>query len=231
MYVLGHRGIPRLLKENTLPSLLKAIELGGDGIETDIRLTKDGVPVIIHDDNLLNFCGANIRVRDVTFEELKNYKDGGYTVPSLRELLDSLPTGKSINLEIKEYEAGEITVEFSKDYQGEVIYSSFDHKLITELKYKYPTCKFGYLFGKEHLNLSIDQVIELFKSRTYSAHLPVIGLKEHKQLLKDIVLTLHNLGIKIIFWTVNDKQEIKEIQSYVDYVITDDVRIFIDNNR
>ncbi|MFN3692253.1 MAG: glycerophosphodiester phosphodiesterase family protein, partial [Fervidobacterium sp.] len=144
MYVLGHRGIPKLLKENTLPSLLKAIELGADGIETDIRLTKDGVPVIIHDDNLLNFCDANILTGDITFEELKNYKDGEYTVPSLRELLDSLPPGKIINLEIKEYEAGEITVELSKDYPGEVIYSSFDHKIITELKYKYPTCKFGY---------------------------------------------------------------------------------------
>lgn len=227
MYILGHRGIPRLLKENTLQSLLKAIELGASGVETDIRLTKDGVPVIIHDDNLLNFCNLNVYVREVTFKELKSFKDGDYYIPSLKEFLDVFPKGKCINLEIKEYEAGEITVKLSKNYDGEVIYSSFDHRLITELKSRHSNLKFGYLFGKEHLNLSVQEIIELFKSNTYSAHLPIIGLKENFEVFEYIFPKLKELGIKIVLWTVNNFEDIKQIKNYIDYLITDDVRIFL----
>lgn len=226
MKILGHRGIPVLFKENTLPSLLRAIDCGADGIETDVRLTKDDVPVLIHDEDLKHFCGEDIKVKDLNLSELKKFSFEGLNVPTLEEFLSIVPKGKCLNLEIKEYEAGEFTVELSKDYDGEVIYSSFDHNLINELKVKYPNLKFGYLFGKEHLSLSQEQLLELFNSNTYSAHLPIVGYSERPELFEIILPKLKEMGIKIVFWTVNSKDQISSIKGYIDYLITDDVRIF-----
>lgn len=229
MKILGHRGIPVLLKENTLPSLLRAIECGADGIETDVRLTKDGVPVLIHDEDLKHFCGEDVKVRDLNLSELKKFSFDGLNVPTLEEFLSIVPKGKCLNLEIKEYEAGEMTVKLSKDYDGEVIYSSFDHRLINELKAKYPQLKFGYLFGREHLNISQEEFIGLFKFNTYSAHLPIFGYSERPELFKIILPKLKEIGIKVVFWTVNSKEDIKQIEMYIDYLITDDIRVFFES--
>jgi len=89
--ILGHRGLPVLYKENTLQSLLAPFSFGADGIETDVRLTKDGVPVLIHDETLTNFCGAGVRVGDLTLAELKEYKSNGETIPTLEEFLKLAP--------------------------------------------------------------------------------------------------------------------------------------------
>ncbi|MGC8820459.1 MAG: glycerophosphodiester phosphodiesterase family protein [Fervidobacterium sp.] len=225
MIILGHRGIPVLIKENTIESLLKATELS-DGIETDVRLTKDGIPVLIHDDNLEHFCGVHVKVKDLTLDELKNYSFQGYTVPTLEELLSAMPKKKCLNLEIKEYEAGEITVELSRSYQGEVIYSSFNHELINELKNKYPQYKFGYLFGEEHTDMKFQDFLKLIEQNTYSVHLPIAGYKLKSKAYQELLPLVKKVGVKVVFWTVNMKEEIKPIEEYVDYVITDDVRIF-----
>jgi len=226
MIILGHRGIPALIKENTLESLLKAIELGADGIETDVRLTKDGTPVLIHDDNLSNFCGEDIKIKELTISELKEFRYDGMTIPTLEEFLLSVPHNKCLNLEIKEYEAGEITVELGKRYEGNVIYSSFNHDLITELKNKYTDYKFGYLFGEEHMGMNIEEITDLFKHNTYSAHLPINGYLSKPELFNKLLPMLREMCIKIVFWTVNSKDEIAKISEYVDYLITDDIRIF-----
>ncbi len=226
MIILGHRGIPALIKENTLESLLKAIELGADGIETDVRLTKDGVPVLMHDDNLSNFCDDDIKIKELTISELKEFRYDGMTVPTLEEFLLSVPPKKCLNLEIKEYEAGEITIDLGKRYEGNVIYSSFNHDLITKLKNKYTDCKFGYLFGEAHMEMSIEEIIYLLKHNTYSAHLPIRGYLLKPEIFNNLLSMLREMGIKIVFWTVNSKDEIAQIDEYIDYLITDDVRIF-----
>lgn len=226
MKILGHRGIPVLFKENTLPSLLRAIECGADGIETDVRLTKDGVPVLIHDEDLKNFCGEDVKVRDLNLSELKKFSFDGLNIPTLEEFLSIVPKGKCLNLEIKEYEAGEVTIELSKDYDGELIYSSFDHRLINEFKIKYPHLKFGYLFDEKDSDISLEEFFNLFSYNTYSAHLPIDGYDKKTELFEIILPKLKEMGIKIVFWTVNSKEQISSIKGYIDYLITDDVRIF-----
>jgi glycerophosphoryl diester phosphodiesterase len=226
--ILGHRGLPVLYKENTLQSLLAPFSFGADGIETDVRLTKDGVPVLIHDETLTNFCGAGVRVGDLTLAELKEYKSNGETIPTLEEFLKLAPKNRCLNIEVKEYEAGELSVLICKTfYEGEIIFSSFNHRLINELKERYSGLKFGYLFDEQHISMSDEEILALFDKNTYSAHLPVIGLLYFPERLVNIIKELKKREIKIVLWTVNSKNDIARITEYVDYVITDDVRIFL----
>ncbi|MER7520202.1 glycerophosphodiester phosphodiesterase [Streptomyces sp. NPDC126499] len=83
--VVAHRGDPYRVRENTVPSILSAIRRGADAVEVDVRLTKDGVPVLLHDDTLKRLWGHDRPLAALTVTELKELTGGG--VPTLREAL------------------------------------------------------------------------------------------------------------------------------------------------
>lgn len=94
--IIGHRGASAVAPENTMAAFREAIAVGADGIEFDVRLTRDGVPVVIHDSTLRRTAGINQRVADLSWQEISEvdvgrwFKTGsfaGETVPSLAQLL------------------------------------------------------------------------------------------------------------------------------------------------
>lgn len=111
VYVVAHRGAHQGIPENSLPAYSRAIELGVDFVEVDIRLTKDDVPVSIHDDSLDDYvAGATDRVRDLTLAELREFDIGikhgerwrGVRVPTFEEILNLCRGKCGIYLDLKE---------------------------------------------------------------------------------------------------------------------------------
>ena len=112
--VEGHRGYRAVYPENTLISYRKAIELGVDAIEFDVWLSKDGVPVIMHDANTLRITGKDALITEQTLAELKSLDAGshkgaefaGEQIPTLLEILQMVkairPTLR-LGVEIKDY--------------------------------------------------------------------------------------------------------------------------------
>lgn len=82
---VAHRGDPYRVRENTLPSIRSAIERGADAVEIDVRVTRDGVPVLLHDSTLERLWGHDRRLDGLTHQELTEVTAGG--VPTLREAL------------------------------------------------------------------------------------------------------------------------------------------------
>ncbi|NEC21258.1 glycerophosphodiester phosphodiesterase [Streptomyces parvus] len=82
---VGHRGDPYIARENTLPSIRSALERGADAVEIDVRVTRDGVPVLLHDATLERLWGHDRRLDRIDHAELKELTGGG--VPTLREAL------------------------------------------------------------------------------------------------------------------------------------------------
>ncbi len=160
--VEGHRGFCAVYPENTLLSYQKAIELGVDAIEFDIWLSKDKVPVLMHDGNPLRTCGVNGHLRDMTLEEIKKldpcyeskfgdtYK-GQVEVPTLKELLDLVKEVKpdlKLGVEIKEYteENVDLSVALLKEYGvfENCWFYAFNGRIIRYLKEKYDARTMGY---------------------------------------------------------------------------------------
>lgn len=83
--VVGHRGDPYRVRENTLGSIASAIGRGADAVEIDVRLTKDGVPVLLHDDTLKRLWGHDRPLSALSYEQVRELTYGG--VPTLREAL------------------------------------------------------------------------------------------------------------------------------------------------
>ena len=108
MWVTCHRGDCYNHKENTMPSYVSAVASGADMMETDVRLTADGVPVLIHDETVDRTTDGTGLVKDMTFDRLRTLNAGEKlepaVIPTLEELLELLaPTRMLLNLEIKEY--------------------------------------------------------------------------------------------------------------------------------
>ena len=108
--IIGHRGASAVAPENTMAAFREAIAVGADGIEFDVRLARDGVPVVIHDSTLRRTGGLSHRVADLTASELAKVDVGSWfarsfaneTVPSLAELFTLFESNKStLYLEMK----------------------------------------------------------------------------------------------------------------------------------
>ncbi|MFD9967608.1 glycerophosphodiester phosphodiesterase [Streptomyces sp. NPDC059011] len=82
---VGHRGDPYVARENTLPSLRAAIDRGADAVEVDVRLTRDGVPVLLHDGTLERLWGHDRPLARLSHAQLTGLTSGG--VPTLEEAL------------------------------------------------------------------------------------------------------------------------------------------------
>ncbi len=82
---VAHRGDPYRVRENTLPSIRSAVLRGADAVEIDVRLTRDGVPVLLHDDTLKRMWGHDRPVSRLGHAQVAELTGGG--VPTLREAL------------------------------------------------------------------------------------------------------------------------------------------------
>lgn len=76
--IIAHRGASKYAPENTMPAFEKAMEAGADGIETDVQLTRDGIPILIHDEKLHRTTNGKGFVQDYTFAELQKLDAGSW---------------------------------------------------------------------------------------------------------------------------------------------------------
>ncbi|MER5776010.1 glycerophosphodiester phosphodiesterase [Streptomyces sp. NPDC002039] len=89
---VGHRGDPYRVRENTLDSIRSAFARGADAVEIDVRLTRDRVPVVLHDETLQRLWGHDVRLDAVTAPQLKELARG--RIPTLREALMAAGAGR-----------------------------------------------------------------------------------------------------------------------------------------
>ena len=108
--LIGHRGVKNLKPENTLESITRAFDLGLECVEIDVKVSKDNIPLLLHDDTLDRTTTGSGLVCDYTFDQI-NQLDAGYffyksktdiKVPSLRNGLDLIKRKqKHLNIELK----------------------------------------------------------------------------------------------------------------------------------
>lgn len=108
--IIAHRGASKLAPENTMPAFELAYKQGADGVETDVQLTKDGTPVLIHDEQVKRTTNGKGYVKDLTLNQLKQLDAGswfskkfiGTTIITLEEFLQWIkPKSLYLNIELK----------------------------------------------------------------------------------------------------------------------------------
>lgn len=227
MKIWAHRGASGHAPENTIPAFELAYKLKADGVELDVQLSKDGVPVVIHDERIDRVSDGKGWVKDYTLEELRQYNYnknfpayGRVMIPTLAEVYDFLrDTDMTINLELKNseifYEDLEekiLKLAEKNKISDRIIYSSFNHYSMRKIKQLRPEARIAFLYS----NGILDIAEYADKYHAYAVHPSCKNLE-----YPNIVEECHSKNIRVHAWTVNERADFERMNELgVDAVIT-----------
>ncbi|HXG64292.1 MAG TPA: glycerophosphodiester phosphodiesterase family protein [Blastocatellia bacterium] len=239
--VIAHRGGAREATENTIAAFQRALRLGAEGIETDLRLTRDGVVVLYHDDRFGRVEGlpAPQRTRlisDMTYAELSatpllrvGEGDGDSRVPTLDQALAAIGSGV-LNIEIKRGarfdELVNKTIATLKGFPDldRVVLEPPDLKTAEKLREAFgPRLKLHInpeAAGAVPFEAAVEQVLKL-RPHSISVH--------YKRLSLEIVETAHKAGTEVWVWTVDSPEVAQAMRLLgVDAIKTDRPKMMLD---
>ena len=206
--IFGHRGLPRIYKENTFTGINKAYEYC-DFVEVDVRLTKDNNLILFHDPNIGDYL-----IKDLTLAELEILLNDAsladYVLTTREQLL-----GK-INFEIKtdSLDDSQIDILFQKMLsilEPEDIVSSFNWKAIQSFKDLFNS-SYGIIFDKEE---------QLFQAQSLSNHDENLFFMAHHSLIDSRNFELPK--DKTVLWTVNDEIDFQRYMEMEIFGIVTDI--------
>ncbi len=199
MLKIGHRGARAYEPENTLLSFKKAIDLGVDAIEFDVRKTRDGELVVIHDADVSKTTDGRGLVGELTLEEINHLSaEKGQKIPTFEESLDFLDGKVKIVIELKESGLEEIVVNLLhiKEIQENVIVVSFNEDVLRAMKHLDENIETGliYVRHKDPLSVALKLKAEYI--------LPLYRFVHTADIRR-----AHEKGLKVIAWTINSRDE------------------------
>ena len=210
--LIAHRGYSAVAPENTLASFRAAIQEGVWGVELDVHLCADGVPVVIHDETVDRTTNGTGKVMEKTVSQLQALDAGSWfhpqfaseTIPTLQEVLQLFtPTAINLLIEVKSpppWSSQEIKQLIQRLATSRYMVISFDHDLLHRLQQLAPHLICGY--GVTNIaNYSVEYV------KTLNQPSPLI-LPHFSLILENPTMTqsLIQAGCKIITWTVDQRQ-------------------------
>lgn len=208
----AHRGASTYAPENTMSSFRLGIEMGANGIETDVQLTRDGIPVLFHDDTLTRVTGESGAIRDYTYEELQKFwvKKGDKT-DKIVKLEDFFREFGKLDLtfavELKVEGTAPYVYELGKKYGvlDKIVATSFIYREIIEYLSIYPDAEVGYLAYISDRS-EIPDILSKMKEDGVVEFCP-----EAKFVDYDSVREWHDLGFRVRAWGVYDEDLMKKV--------------------
>ncbi len=201
--VVAHRGASGYEPENTIRAFKKAIEMKADAVEFDVRLSKDNVPVVIHDETLNRTTDGTGRVDSYTSEQLKNFNAGrGERIPLLSEALDLVYGRICVLLELKEIRASRYALNLveSKDMLNQVMFVSFHEDALKAVAEANPNTYRGLIYAKPGDYILIAKRIGCIAVMPY-----------YKLATLKTVEFAHKLKLKVNVWTVDDLEVARKL--------------------
>lgn len=222
--VTAHRGDDSAAPENTMPAFEKAVEAGADIIELDVRQTKDGVYVIMHDESLNRTANVMRKVGEVDYDYISKLDVGSYfdrsydgtKIPTLEDvLLFAQENDVFLNIELKpadtdqNYVQGIVELLHKYDYVKHCIVASQSTSALREAKALDPNIQTYYIMTMAFGDFADMKDIDGFSIK-------------HTYISNNMVSRIHAKGKKVYAWTVNYEEDIKDLLLLdVDGIITD----------
>jgi glycerophosphoryl diester phosphodiesterase len=214
MLKIGHRGARAYEPENTLRSFKKALELGVDAVELDVRRTRDDEVVVIHDAKVDRTTNGKGLVSELTLEGIKQLvTEKGERIPTLGEALDFLDRKVKILIELKETGLEEKVRRLisEKGLEENVIIVSFLEDALRKIRTLNNKVETGLIYVR-HKN-PIKAALELKASYL----LPLYRFTHTASVQK-----AHENGLKVIVWRINKPDEVSEyVKKGVDGIASD----------
>jgi len=223
VFIVGHRGIPAEEPENTLRSVKRALEVGADYVEVDVRSSKDGYIVVIHDETVDRTSSGSGYVRDMTLNDLRRLDFGkGERIPLLSEVLELVRSmrGKLI-VEIKETGIEDKVLDIIENcgMLGDVIIVSFIKDSIQRVHELCPAITTGVIFGARFRGNMVEVCKEVRAKYVVSKYTITTS---------EVIRSAHRCGLEVLVWTINDERNmLKFARMGVDGIATDNARLAV----
>ncbi|MBI4737847.1 MAG: glycerophosphodiester phosphodiesterase [candidate division NC10 bacterium] len=223
--VHAHRGGAGLAPENTLAAFRNGMALGADALEMDLHVTRDGEVVVIHDETLERTADGQGNVADLTLEELKGWDAGakfapgfqGERVPTLREVIALVKAAGNtrirMDLELKyhpdrpgkpeDFEQRVLEIVRETGFVLRVNVISFHHPSLSKVKALEPRIRTGLLAGGRQAPPDPVALVRQYQADYYSP--------SFRHVTAEAVAALHQAGIPIVPWTVNEGAEMRRL--------------------
>ncbi|MDK2891350.1 MAG: glycerophosphoryl diester phosphodiesterase, partial [Methanoculleus sp.] len=201
MLIIGHRGARALGPENT-PSALRKGMACADLVEVDLRLTRDGIPVAIHDATVDRTTNGTGPVKGYTVEALAGLDAGeGERIPTLGEILDLVQNKAGLVVEIKEPGTEAVIVSALMDRMPERLFLvSFHPESVATAKRLLPGVQAGLIYSQETADL-----IALARSVQADLILP-----RWDRVSRELVERAHAAGLLVVPWILKAEDDIRE---------------------
>ncbi len=242
--IIGHRGAAGSAPENTLTSFARALELGAEVLESDVHVTSDAVPVLIHDPSVDRTTNGHGPVVDYTLSELQELDAGqhfstdggtsfpqraqGVRVPTLEEAFEAFPNSR-FNLEIKASPnalVGRVIDLVEKFERSErTLLTAGDDAIMLELRREKRVRGSCFAIGA-----SMADILAVVKAAVAQQPAPedVMALQIPDEfggqplVTPDLVRFAHDAGIAVHVWTINEPEQMRRILALgADGLVTD----------
>lgn len=221
--VLAHRGLADadsgpIADENTLSAFKKALAAGADYVESDIQVTKDGVAVLFHDDDLARVAALPQKIADLTWDQLQLVKlPLGGQIPSLEQALSELPAAR-FNLDFKVSGAiGPAAAVINR-------LAAADRILAASFSESRRKRAVGLLVGNVAESAGSLRVIGLFLThalklgpifRLLASSVDVLQIPTRASFMQfataGFIQRAHSAGLEVHYWTINDPAQMREL--------------------
>ncbi len=221
--IVAHRGAPGEAPENTLPSFQRAIDLGADAVELDVRLTADRVPAVFHYFYLDGATSLTGPIFNYTFDQLRRVpvlnrsgQDcGDVKIPTLPDVLEAIGGRIGLEIEVKgpESEAAEIVGAILGRFKHlwETIEVTFyEPVLLLDIQRRCPGLATDLLFPRSESWMKLDVVAHLAAQRARLAQARAVHLHP-TQLSAEVVAAVRRQGVEVHAWDVNDEQALAAV--------------------
>lgn len=212
--VIAHRGANREARENTLPAFQRALEIGVHGIELDVQLTADGIPVVHHDADVADSAGDFVPISSLTVNRFRTLSG----CPTLDEVLALVAGRCRLYIEIKAAPSLEAVVSRVTPHREWCAIHSFDHRVVARAGILNPEISTGILLA--------SYLVETGTAMLAASARDVWQLASFVD--RALIDEVHDAGGRVVAWTVNDVARMNELVALgVDAVCTDTPRELI----
>ncbi len=234
--IVAHRGASSIEAENTIEAFRAAVQAGADAVEFDVRVTADGVPVVLHDADVSRTTDGRGLVRDLSLRDVKRLRirtsRGSTTeVPTLAEALEALSGRAAVDIEIKNVPGDqsfepdrELAVDAAIDeldasgFSGPVLVSSFNPFSLARVRELAPTVPTGLLTAYD---VDARVALEFANALAHPWVLPFVEMIRAEAAA--VVREAHAAAMRVGTWIVDDAAVARElILAGVDAIATND---------
>ncbi|WP_205835593.1 glycerophosphodiester phosphodiesterase [Niallia alba] len=222
--VIAHRGANEWYNESTITAYQIAAETGVDSLEMDLRMTKDGELIVMHDETMDRTTNGKGKVSDYTLEEIRAFrtmesddsKEITEKIPTLKEILETFHDTQNYYIETRlvdeKLAMEEKLIQLLEEYQlldkELVTIQSFSEESLMKIKELAPDTELALLFRKGSFSLE----------KAHTVDFPIIGI-ESTDVTKKVVEELHKKGKEVHVYFINKKTQKEEQERVLEYEV------------